>query len=84
MLTDLSLDAESTPILVGETVNADQGGVCSSMNEIINKLPETIATAHIISSSGCTAEADSLHFNSEGVRELGKRYAIKMLSLPGY
>lgn len=81
MLTDLSLDANYVPLLVGEVVHADQNGLCSSMNSIIAKLPETIPTAYVVSSSGCSAQEDNVHFNSEGVRELGKRYAQKMLSL---
>ena len=83
MMTDLSLDQEAVPLLAGEVVHADQGGVCASMNEIIATLPEVIPTAHVISSSGCTAQADSVHFDSEGVRELGERYALRMLSLQG-
>jgi len=51
------------------------------MNTIIAKLPDVIPTAHVISSKGCMVRTDSLHFNSVGVRELGKRYAEKMLEL---
>ncbi|GLR19895.1 hypothetical protein GCM10007940_45110 [Portibacter lacus] len=79
LLTDLSLDAMEVPILAGELVSAD-GNCCGSMNEIINKLPDLIPTAHIISSDGCGA-ADNAHFNSEGYRIIGKRYAEKMLTL---
>jgi hypothetical protein len=82
MLTDLSLSADSVPLLIGEVLSA-QDNCCSSMNTIINRLPDTIPTAYIISSSGCTAK-DKAHFNSEGYRILGKRYAEKMLSLLGY
>lgn len=53
------------------------------MKKIINKLPYTIPTAYVISSSECTAQ-DNAHFDSEGYRELGKRYATKMLILLGY
>lgn len=84
LLVDLSLRSENVPLLVGEVVHADQNGVCASMNTIINKLPQTIETAHVISSKSCTAQADNVHFNSKGYRELGKRYAYKMLSLMGY
>ena len=42
-----------------------------------------ILTAYVISSNGCTGQ-DQAHFSSEGCRKLGKRYAIKMLSLMGY
>jgi Carbohydrate esterase, sialic acid-specific acetylesterase len=83
LLTDLNLKAEFTPLLAGEVVNADQGGVCASMNPIIATLPETIPTAHVISSAGCPDGPDNLHFSAEGYRMLGKRYGEKMLSLLG-
>jgi hypothetical protein len=81
LITDLSLDPTKIPFLVGEVVNADQGGVCASMNSIIATLPKTIPNSYIISSKGCKDTIDNLHFSSVGYRELGKRYAIKMLSL---
>jgi enterochelin esterase-like enzyme len=81
ILNDLSLEAESVPLLAGEVVHEEQNGVCASMNPIINKLPKTVPTAHVVSSKGCSVKNDNLHFNSAGVRELGKRYALKMLSL---
>jgi hypothetical protein len=84
LLKELKLTAKSVPLLAGELVNADQGGVCASMNAIIGQLPQTIPTSYVISSKGCTDARDNLHFNAEGYRKLGKRYAVKMLSLMGY
>jgi lysophospholipase L1-like esterase len=84
LVNDLSLDSGSVPLLAGEVVGADQGGVCASMNTIIDKLPQTLPNSYVISSTGCTDGPDNLHFNSAGYRELGKRYAVKMLSLLGY
>ncbi len=84
LLADLNLPPNSIPLLAGETVNADQGGICAGMNRIIATLPQTIPTAHVISSVGCTDSPDNLHFNAAGYRELGKRYAMQMLSLLGY
>lgn len=81
MLNDLNLNAKDVPLLAGEVVPADQGGVCASMNKIIDKLPETIPTAHVVSATGCTDGPDNLHFNAEGYRELGRRYAGVMLPL---
>lgn len=83
LMIDLALIPDSVPLLAGEVVHADQGGVCASMNNIIAKLPQAIANAHVISSSGCTDASDNLHFNSAGYRELGRRYGIKMLSIMG-
>lgn len=83
LLTDLNLKAQAVPLLAGEVVNADQGGVCATMNPIIASLPETIPTAHVISSAGCPDGPDNLHFSAEGYRMLGKRYGEKMLSLLG-
>jgi hypothetical protein len=54
------------------------------MNKIIDELPKTIPTAHIISSRGCAGRPDHLHFTPAGYRELGRRYADTMLSLLGY
>lgn len=84
LLTDLNLKSDSVPLLAGEVVHADQGGICASMNTIINRLPQSIPTSYVISSSKCTDSNDNLHFNSAGYRELGKRYAKKMLQIMGY
>lgn len=81
LLKDLNLQAEDVPLLAGEVVHADQHGKCASMNEIINTLPQVIPTAHVISSSGCPAAEDNLHFTAEGYRKLGARYAERQLLL---
>lgn len=81
MLADLDLKAEDVPLLVGEVVHANQNGVCAYHNLIIAEIPTLIPTAYVISSDGCPAAADNLHFSAEGYRILGRRYADKMLSL---
>ena len=47
----------------------------------IAKTPEVISSAHVISSKGCEAQKDNVHFNAAGTREFGLRYASKMLEL---
>lgn len=84
LIKDLNLDPKKVPLLSGETVNEDQKGKCGSMNKIIATLPEVIFNSYVISSKGCKAEPDFLHFNADGYRELGRRYAEKMLLLSGY
>jgi len=83
LIKDLDLKAKEVPLLAGELVNADQNGACAAMNTIINELPRTVPTAHVISSKGCSARRDRLHFAPEGYRELGRRYAEAMLHLLG-
>ena len=83
LIKDLNLNAASVPLLAGELVNADQGGACASMNQIIAKLPEVLPNSYVISSSGCASRRDHLHFTPAGYRKLGTRYGIKMLSLLG-
>lgn len=83
LLKDLHLKGKKVPLLAGETVNADQGGICAGMNKIIATLPKMIKNSYVISSAGCTDAADNLHFDAEGYKEFGKRYAEKMLSLMG-
>ncbi|MWB93126.1 esterase [Flavobacterium sp. GA093] len=84
LIKDLNLDPKKVPLLSGETVGEEQNGKCASMNKIIATLPQTLPNSYVISSRGCTAEPDILHFNAAGYRALGKRYAQKMLSLLGY
>ncbi len=81
LLADLGLKAEDVPLIAGEVVNADQNGVCAGMNKIIADLPKTIPTAHVVSSAGCLARQDRLHFTAAGYRELGRRYAENWLTL---
>jgi hypothetical protein len=83
LITDLGLNPDSVPLLAGEVVHADQGGLCASMNTIIARLPQTLPNSYVISSSKCADATDNIHFNSSGYRELGKRYARKMLSIMG-
>ena len=84
LISDLGLNPEEVPLLAGEMVSANEGGMCASMNAIVNTLPEVIPNSYIISSEGCPAKSDQLHFTAEGYRMLGKRYAKKMLSILGY
>ena len=78
-MEDLSLEAVNVPQLADEVVAVDSS-FCAQMNPIINTLPQYIETAHIISSAGLGA-MDRVHFDSEGYREFGRRYAAKMLEL---
>ena len=84
LIKDLNLKPNSVPLLAGEMVNADQGGICAGMNSIIAMLPKTLLNSYVISSKGCSDTTGNLHFNAAGYRELGKRYGLKMLSLLGY
>lgn len=85
LLRDLGLRAEDVPLLAGEVVHAEQNGKSKEANKLVDVLPNTVPTAHVISSRGCEANpADTNHFNAAGYRELGKRYAEVMLQLLGY
>ena len=81
ILQDLSLKAEDVPLLAGEVVSEGVGGVCAAHNPVIRRLPEVIPTAHVVSSEGLPCADDHLHFNAEGYRQLGKRYAKVMLEI---
>ena len=84
MLKELNLKNEDVPLLVGELVHQDQGGMCYAHNEIIAKVPDVIPNSYAISSEGCTSKGDGYHYDSAGNRLLGKRYAEKWLEVNGY
>ena len=83
LLTELNLKAEDVPLIAGEVGGADQNGICAGANNTIDRLPKTIPTAHVVSSVGCTLQSDTLHFDSQGYRKLGRRYAKTMLATMG-
>ena len=83
LLKDLKLKAEDVPLLVGEVVAADRGGICAAHNAVIDTLDRVIPTAHVIPADGLTQNFDFLHFNAAGYREFGKRYAAEMLRIWG-
>lgn len=80
LLNDLNLKAEDVPLIAGEVVGEAVKGQCASMNKIIRTLPEVIPTASVVSSEGLNCLPDHLHFNAEGYRELGRRYAAAWLA----
>ena len=84
LVKDLNLKPEDVSVFAGEVVNADQQGEKAAFNEILKKLPETLPNSYVISSAGVPCNPDHLHFNSEGNREFGRRYAVKALSVLGY
>ena len=84
LCNDLNLKPEETPFLAGETVNADEGGVCAGFNKIMAELPKTLPNSYVVSSAGCTCNPDHMHFDSAGSREFGTRYGEAMLKALGY
>ncbi|MDH6313386.1 alpha-L-arabinofuranosidase [Parabacteroides sp. PFB2-10] len=80
LVEDLHLNPAEFYTLAGELKSAEEGGACAGFNtNILVHLPEVLPNAYIISSKGCKGVNDPFHFNLEGFRELGKRYAIQML-----
>jgi alpha-L-fucosidase 2 len=84
LMKDLGLDPRDVVLLAGEVVNADQNGEKANANVIMKNLPTTLPNSHVISSAGVPANRDRLHFTPDGQREMGRRYAEKMLGLMGY
>jgi len=84
LMKDLNLKPEEVPFPTGETVNANQQGVCAGFNKNMAELPKTLPNSCVISSAGCTCNPDHMHFDPAGSREFGKKYGEKMPSLLGY
>lgn len=82
LLNDLGLNEEKTPLLIGELLQQNMGGGCSSHNAIIAQTPSVIPNAYVIPSANCPGNGeDPWHFSAEGYRMIGKRYAQQMLKL---
>ncbi len=81
LISDLGLDATKVPLLVGEVVNGDSGGVCAAHNNVIANIPSVIPNSYVIKSNDLPSGGDGLHFSAESYRKFGKRYAETMLSI---
>lgn len=80
LISDLDLVNSQTPLLVGELLYQNAGGACYGHNSVIATVPDVIPNSYVISAEGLSGK-DQFHFNSEGNRTFGIRYAQKMLSL---
>lgn len=83
LLKDLNLEEAETPLLVGELLRQDMGGICWGHNSVIAHIGDAVPNGHVISSADCPSAPDGLHFTAEGYRMLGRRYAETMLKLLG-
>lgn len=83
LLSDLALEADDVPLMVGEVVTAEMGGACGAHNVLIDNIAQTIPTAHMVSAANLEHHGDNLHFSAQSYRVLGCRYAKVMLSLMG-
>jgi len=82
LLYDLNLKAKDVPLLVGELIQTEMSGVYGIQNKYINKLPEILPTAHVVSAEGLEGRPqDNIHFIRESYEILGNRYAEKMLEI---
>lgn len=84
IIRDLSLNAEEIPLIAGEVVHDNVGGICAGANKYIDQLPKHMDNAYVVSSSKCPCAGDNLHFDNEGYLMIGRRYAEKMLKIEGY
>lgn len=82
LMKDLKLKPKKVPLLAGELKSKEENGVCYSFNtEILPNLKKAVPNSYIISSQGVKGVPDPFHFNTAGMRELGRRYAVKMLEI---
>ena len=74
-----ALAAPALPLLVGEVVRSEYGGICGHANPTINDMVNRYPNTYVVSSEGCLPCDDYLHFSGEGYRLLGRHYALRYL-----
>jgi hypothetical protein len=85
LMKDLNLKPKKVPLLAGELKSKEENGVCYAFNtNILPNLKKEIPNSYVISSQGVKGSPDQFHFNVTGMREFGRRYAVKMLELQGF
>lgn len=81
--TDLHFSGDSVPLLVGEVVREEYGGVCAHAIPTIDDIANHYHNIYVVSSEGCAPCDDHVHFSSEGYRQLGRNYADRYLQIRG-
>lgn len=85
LMRDLNLNPKDVPLLAGELKSKEEHGVCYPFNtDVLANLPKVLPNAYIISSQGVKGSPDQFHFNTAGMREFGRRYAVQMLKIQGF
>jgi len=80
---DLSVDISTIPVVVGELgrfyCERNSGG--NQINLVLKHIAEMQKNRALVSSEGLIHKGDSVHFDAASQRELGKRYAEKVIKL---
>jgi len=80
---DLSVDISSIPVVVGELgqfyCERNSGG--KEINLVLKHIAKTHRNSALVSSKGLVHKGDSVHFDAASQRELGKRYAEKVIKI---
>ena len=85
LMKDLNLNPKDVPLLAGELKSKEEHGVCYPFNtDVLANLPKVLPNSYIISSAGVKGSPDQFHFNTLGMREFGRRYAVQMLKIQGF
>lgn len=72
------LGFKDVPFLIGE-LRADAAACCAGNNAYIAQTAKALPQGYVISSANLTVNNDPYHFNADGLREFGKRYAATYL-----
>ncbi|WP_321476368.1 sialate O-acetylesterase [uncultured Paludibaculum sp.] len=80
------LGAPELPVVVGQLgeflrTTPDASPFSGLVNEQLAQLPLRARKVAFVSSAGLKDKGDSVHFNTPGLREFGRRYALAYLSL---
>ena len=78
---ELQFNPTAVPLLVGEVVRTEYGGICGHANSTINDIANRYPNTYVVSSEACLPCDDYLHFSGEGYRLLGRHYAQRYLEV---
>ncbi|MBO7478464.1 MAG: T9SS type A sorting domain-containing protein [Salinivirgaceae bacterium] len=84
LISQLNLNPDDVPLLVGETVTTEVGGACGWHNTVVALMPNVVKNAYVVSAKNLAGKSDGLHFTDKSYRVLGKRYAKQWLRSAGY
>lgn len=84
-LLKADLNVQDVPIVMGELGDffADRIPLAAELNGVFRQIADQDDCIELVSAEGLQHKGDSIHFDSQAYRQLGERYAQKMMEVQG-
>ena len=84
-LLKADLKVQDVPLVMGELGEffTERNPLAAELNGVFRQMSDQDECIELVSAEGLQHKGDTVHFDSQSYRELGERYARKMIEVQG-